>query len=310
MAYVTPTMYVGGHPDDDRVTPVSDAAETVDTVEGGGIAVLPAGSWNHAGHALHMLGADDEHINRRLTYARSGEPISKVGLIHLALPEDSNEAHSLIAGLMGSSYKTGAVKRYDTNRFMDLIHSKDPDGVGFSNHPTRGSVPPSGFMVSASDEQGKGYARVHPISGLRPTHLAEHRQAISKQLRKHGNYQGAWLDRSDGNVYLDLSHHEHDEDKARSYGLQHKQKAYYDLGHGTERYFDTEQDPLHDTDRKGWSSKYADVHAKYGTHPPEQYQTYRHLYDTPAEKTAKAARLARYAQVEVDREEARARFPR
>lgn len=162
---------------------------------------------------------------------------------------------------------------YDKNRFHDLV-SKG----GFSSHPWRDAAPTHGFMASYDDPKGEGFGQVHDLARMDPSHIAAHRGVIQDHLRNKGAYQGGWLDRGDNKVYLDLSQHHNSENAVRKFGLENRQKAYFDLHDFSEKYFDPHQDPQFLSDRHGWTKKYDPIVRKHGLGAPDEYEDYRHLY--------------------------------
>lgn len=224
---------------------------------------------------------------------------SKGGLVHVKLPEDPDEAHRLLVSLALPVKRTSApinppeTGDFDRNRFHDVVSK-----AGFSAHPWRDS-PKRGFMASYEDHEGN-LGQVHHISDLTPHHLAAHRQAMGHKLMEKGAYQGGWLDKSDGNVYLDASKHFEKEDHVRDFALKNKQKAYFNLHNFQDHYLDPHQDPLRHEDPAAHAEKYKSTYNKYGTSAPKEYESYRHLYpDSPQDQEAKTA--ARDHLVELDR---------
>lgn len=210
--------------------------------------------------------------------------------IHVALPEDSDEAHRLLVSLGRTAAKTAApinpsgTGDFDKNRFHDAI-SKG----GFTAHPWR-DTPKRGFMASYEDHEGKGLAREHNLADLTPDHIAAHRQAMGNKLMEKGAYQGGWVDKGDGKVYLDASKHFEKEDHVRNFALKNKQKAYFNLGTFQDHYLDPHQDPLRHEDPAAHAEKYKDTYNKYGTSAPKEYESYRHLYpDSDEDQQQKAA---------------------
>lgn len=81
----------------------------------------------------------------------------------------------------------------------------------------------NGYMVSM-----QGHELVTTIEGLNDT-LIERYTSLAKKLN---GYVGMWLD--DGKVYLDISQHHTNKNKALEIGKANKQLAIYDIGTGKE----------------------------------------------------------------------------
>lgn len=187
-------------------------------------------------------------------------------VVHLWLPEDEDEAHRTLVDLSRSHHTAG----YSKDRISDLMN-----GGGFSHHPTNGAAPDSGWFVSVDSEKEPHRSSVHHISELTPGHIKAHRKANKDALEQGGHYQGGWLDRGTGHVYLDVSRHfpEEDHDKVRQFALDHRQKAYYHASTGDEHFLHPQHDPLMLQDHNAWADKYRD-HMQV----PDQYRSYEHLY--------------------------------
>jgi hypothetical protein len=216
--------------------------------------------------------------------------------VHVYLPEDSDQAHRLLVDLSRGSQRHASASSYDRARFHDLVG----ESGGFSHHPSGGAAPDEGWMVSYDGNKDPQISSEHDLKDLTPDHIAAHREAISPHLGKPHTYQGGWLDRGTGKVYLDVSRHfpEDHEDEARDFALKQRQKAYYHLSDGTETYLHPQHDPQMLEDFDGWGKKYH-RHLKEGV--PQEYRSYEHLYPPgDALKAHLEQRGERLAQVRRD----------
>jgi hypothetical protein len=206
-------------------------------------------------------------------------------LVHAFLPEDPDEAMNVIAA-MGSSQHQSAHRlaadagEYDHARLADIA-SED----GYSHHPIHGKGPSEGWMASYEAPEGSGIGQVHRMADMTAGHVAAHREAISEHLTKPNTYQGAWHDKSDGNVYLDVSKHfpEEHKEKAFDFAADEKQKAVFHLKDFSTHYLDPHQDPDREEDHDEWSSRYG---GNTAAHP--RYHEYSHLYpDTESQAASR-----------------------
>ena len=199
---------------------------------------------------------------------------------HFVLPEDPQEAHRLLTSVQHTAAPINPPETgdYDHNRLHDLVANG-----GFTSHPWRDS-PTHGFMASLDSHVAPG--EVHHVSTLTPDHIAAHRASIQHHLLKPGVFQGGWHDTATGDVYLDTSMHHHSENMVRRFAVGNKQKAYYDLGSGQEKFLDPHLDPQKHADPEGWAEKYK----KVGTEPAEGYHEYAHLYQQPGSHTVTAGK--------------------
>lgn len=229
---------------------------------------------------------------------------SNARLFHVELPEDPEEATYLLKSLYGTHPMTHTADKinppdepvhYDHNRIHDIVHEG-----GFSNHPWRGKAEGQGYMVSVDDPSVAH--QVH-INDLTPKHVAAHRTAATEHLMHPNRYQGGWLDRSDGTVYLDVSEKAPTEDKAREVAVKERQKAYFHPSSGNDYYLNSHADPLRHEAPDQWAAKYKDIHKKYGHEPPKGYDSFRHLYEPEH-----AAQKEALAQVHRDVEAAKERL--
>lgn len=206
-----------------------------------------------------------------ISYATVAAARSYGRLVHLWLPADADEAHQTLVDLSRGSHHQASTD-YDSGRFHDVVGKSG----GFSHHPTGGAAPDKGWMVSYEDT-GNGTSVVHHLSDLQPEHIEAHRQAVSEHLKEPNTYQGGWLDKGTGEVYLDVSKHfpEEHEQQAREFALDQKQKAYYHLASGEEHYLHPQHDPKMLEDFDSWGKKYHQ-HLKDGV--PQKYRSYEHLY--------------------------------
>lgn len=224
-------------------------------------------------------------------------------LVHVWLPQDADEAHGLLVDLSKGQHRYASATPYDRARFGDIVG----EAGGFSHHPTDGPAPHDGWMVSYDGHADQGVSKVHRLQDLTPEHIAEHRQGARHHLKKPNTYQGGWLDRGTGEVYLDVSRHfeEGQEDQAREFALDQRQKAYYHLKDGTEKYLHPQHDPQMLEDHNGWADKYAE-HMKV----PDRYRSYEHLYPaSPALKQHLDERHERLASTARARMVAQRRIP-
>lgn len=199
-------------------------------------------------------------------------------LIHIELPDDPYEAHHTITtlaqgGRTAVRHTAAEATPYDHARIHDLVRETEGGG-GFSNHPAHGSPPGHGFMASYEAPEGSGISQEHDISEIQPEHIAEHRQSIAHHLSQPDSYQGGWLDKGEGKVYLDASRRFPEESDVRQFSLDNKQKAYFDLSNFDETFLHPKLDPLAMKDPEAWKAHYE----KHGYEPPEQYHSYSHLY--------------------------------
>lgn len=74
---VTPTLFLG-EPPVAGGTPVETPVAALEVIHAGGVAVLPQDDYNGAEAVLGALGLDDETIEDRLHYARTGQPLRAV----------------------------------------------------------------------------------------------------------------------------------------------------------------------------------------------------------------------------------------
>ncbi len=207
---------------------------------------------------------------------RQATTVRSTRFTHFMLPEDPLESHALITSFLQPRAHTGAQinppppSDYDRNLFHDVVAKG-----GFTSHPWHDS-PRKGYMASFDADIAPSV--VHHINDLTPDKIGEHREAIRKHLMTKGTFQGGWLDKADGSVYLDTSRHFQSEPNVRRFAMAHRQKAYYVLHTGEEMYLDPQRDPqLHD-DREGWNNKYEHILRNHGGGAPAQYKSYEHLY--------------------------------
>lgn len=188
---------------------------------------------------------------------------------HVYLPADPHEAYTALTHLSRTASRRTALEdhHYDHARLADVI----AEG-GFSHHPTHGT-PDKGYMVS-HDDDGSGIATVHHVSELTPEHIAAHREASAHLLKNPNTFQGGWHDTDDGQVYLDVSRHHHDEHEARKFAVEQRQKAYFNTHTFDTHYLSPRHDPLALKDHDAWSQKYAPV----GHDAPEGYGEFAHRY--------------------------------
>lgn len=215
----------------------------------------------------------------RQAWAASVVPMDGTRFVHMFLPEDPAEAHRAlmafaprVARKQAEQINPPEAGDYDRNRLHDLVGKG-----GFSTHPWRHDAPSRGFMASYDDPDGK-LGRVHHVSEISPEHIAEHRNSLGNHLRDKSSYQGGWLDREHGDVYLDSSKHFKNEGHARQFALKNKQKAYFDLHKGDEYFLDPSHDPKYHEDPQAHAEKYHHITKKYGPGAPKEFENYRHLY--------------------------------
>jgi len=210
-----------------------------------------------------------------ISFATVAAAKSYKGLVHVWLPEDPDEAHNLFVDLSKGQQRHGATKGDETN-FHDVV-----EHGGFSHHPTRGPAPDTGWMVSYDSHKEPGLGAEHDLKDLTADHIAAHRQGAAHHLKKAKTYQGGWLDREHAKVYLDVSRHfdDKDEEGARQFGLDHRQKAYFHLNDFSEHFYHPQHDPLMIEDHNAWASKYQGERMKV----PDQYRSYQHLYPPSAD---------------------------
>jgi hypothetical protein len=104
----------------------------------------------------------------------------------------------------------------------DAMHALTKDG-GFTLHDHVGDGPKDGYMVSLN----KDTEEVHDLSEFQREHLAAFRERHAQELADPRSYLGGWV--HEGKVYLDVSHHEPDLNKAMDLARQHKQLGIYDV---------------------------------------------------------------------------------
>jgi hypothetical protein len=198
--------------------------------------------------------------------------------VHVFLPEDPVEAHGVImdAAQGHLASRRYAASDYDRARLHNMINTG-----GFSHHPTRGTPPAKGYMVSY--DLGPEKAKEVPAAEVTPDHIAAHRAAISDELAQPNSYQGGWVDRAQDKVFLDASRHFDNEDEARPFALKNRQLAYYDIGNDDDYYLNPHRDALAKSDPEAHRRKYEHIYSRYGSQPPKEYESYRHLYELPEE---------------------------
>lgn len=108
---------------------------------------------------------------------------------------------------------------------------------GFTVHHPTGMRPEKGFAVAVPGAEQV----VGTVEALTPRHINQYRQTHAAKLAEPDTFLGAWVDTTDGQVYLDISVVFDDRDAAIEYGRSSNQKAIFDLATFEDIRLDDEQ---------------------------------------------------------------------
>lgn len=159
----------------------------------------------------------------------STETEGKPGITFHILPAHAGKAHAIlqaeIAALRGDQDPDATVEALLAPReLIDAIHKNG----GFSVKDHLGDGPKAGYMVS----KNKSTEQAFPEGGFGPQHIQGYLDQHQKELASPNAYFGAWHDPESKKVYLDVSHHYPDFEKAKQVGRNAHQLALYDVGEG------------------------------------------------------------------------------